>query len=76
MKKIKNILIVLFVCFTLVSFGQAMGPSDPGGDPSSGGGDPIGGGAPIGGGTFILLGLAGIYVGKKIYNLNKEELEE
>lgn len=74
MKKIKNILIVLFVSISLATFGTT-GPGDPGGDPS-GGGDPIGGGAPIGGGTFILLGLAGIYVAKKIYNLNKEELEE
>jgi len=54
-------------------------PEDPGGDPS-GGEDPLGGGgAPIGGGTFILIGLAAAYGGKKVHKLykdNQEELED
>ena len=33
-----------------------------------------GGSAPIGGGIFILLGLGGIYAGKKVYDLNKKKL--
>lgn len=74
MKKLKYIVIVGFLFFTTASFAQMSGPSDPGGDPT--GGDPLGGGAPIGGGTLILIGLAAAYGGKKLYNLNKEELEE
>jgi len=53
-------------------------PEDPGGDPQ-GGDDPLGGGAPIGGGTFILIGLAAAYGGKKVHKLykdNQEELED
>ncbi len=49
-------------------------PGDPPGTPT--GGTPIGGGAPIGGGSIILLGLAAIYGGRKLYQINKEELEE
>ncbi len=37
---------------------------------------PPGGGAPIGSGLFILLGLGAAYGGKKLYDMNKEELEE
>ena len=52
-------------------------PEDPGGEP---GGDPLGGGgAPIGGGTFILIGLAAAYGGRKVHKLykdNQEELED
>ena len=35
-----------------------------------------GGNAPIGGGLFILIGLGAAYGGKKIYDMNKEKLEE
>ena len=37
-------------------------------------GDRIGqspGGAPIGSGTLLLIGLAGLYGGKKVYNMRK-----
>lgn len=60
--------------FTTAGYAQMREPSDPGNDPV--GSDPLGGGAPIGGGTFILIGLAAAYGGKKLYNMNKEELEE
>jgi len=57
----------------LLSTAQVMGPSDPNGTPQ---GQPIGGGAPIGGGLFILLGLGAAYGGKKVYELNKKELDD
>ncbi len=49
-------------------------PGDPPGEPT--GGTPIGGGAPVGSGSLILLGLAVVYGGRKLYQVNKEELEE
>ncbi len=73
MKKIIYIVLGLLFIST-VGYGQMREPSDPGNDPI--GNDPLGGGAPIDGGTFILLGLAALYGGKKLYNSNKEELEE
>ncbi len=74
MKKLKYIVLLSFLFIATISFAQQRGPSDPGGDPV--GSDPLGGGAPIGGGIFILIGLAAAYGGKKLYNMNKEELEE
>jgi hypothetical protein len=74
MKKLKYIVLLGFLFVSLISFAQMDGPGNPGGDPV--GSDPLGGGAPIGGGTLILIGLAAVYGGKKLYNLNKEELEE
>jgi len=74
MKKSRYIFIILFQIIATVSFAQQTSPGDPGGDPS--GDDPIGGGAPIGGGTIILMGLAAAYGAKKLYHLNKEEIEE
>lgn len=75
MKNLKYIFIVLFLSTATITFAST-GPGDPGGDPGSGGGDPIGGGAPIGGGTLILMGLVAVYGGRKVYQINKEELEE
>ena len=43
--------------------------------PNHGGGGntpPSGGGAPVGEGMFILLGLAGLYGAKKVYDMRKE----
>ncbi len=39
-------------------------------------GNQSGGNAPIGGGLFILIGLGAAYGGKKLYDLNREKLEE
>ncbi len=76
MKKIISILTVLIISIfisTPVLFADL--PTDPPG--GQGGGDqPIGGGAPIGGGSLILLGMAVAYGGRKLYILNKEELED
>lgn len=77
MKKILSILtILIFTLFFSISEVNADTgtPGDPPGDPT--GGTPIGGGAPIGGGSLILIGLAAVYGGRKLYMINKEELEE
>lgn len=59
--------------------GQSLGPGEPGGGPGVDE-DPIepGGGAPIGGGSLILIGMAAVYGGRKVYlfNKNNEELED
>ena len=72
---IRTFIVVSFLTvLPLLSTAQVMGPSDPNGSPQ---GQPIGGGgAPIGGGLFILLGLGAAYGGKKVYNMNKKELDE
>lgn len=76
MKKIRYIFFILFQVVAIASFAQMTSPGDPGGDPE-GGGPPLGGGgAPIGSGTIVLMSLAVAYGAKKLYNLNKEELEE
>jgi hypothetical protein len=79
MKAIKLIktaaIVVLLIGSGLVS---AQNPPHPnsGGAPGSGntvvGGQQ--GGAPIGSGTFLLIGLAGLYAGKKTYNLKKQSI--
>lgn len=62
---------------TVNVFADTDNPGDPGSAPDTGD-IPIGGGAPIGSGSFILIGLAAAYGGKKLYdfNKNKEELED
>ena len=85
MKKnsIKNKVTVFFVIITLwaipvISFAQG-GPPPPPGGPGGGDKPAEGGGAPIGGGSFILIGLAAAYGGKKlysVYNKTAQELEE
>lgn len=75
MKKIISILTVLIITiFLLTPVLHATNPGDPPGEP--GGSTPIGGGAPIGGGSLILVGLAVAYGGRKLYMMNKEDLEE
>jgi len=79
MKTIKLIktaaIVVLMIGSGLVS---AQNPPHPnsGGQPGSGntvvGGQQ--GGAPVGSGTFLLIGLAGLYAGKKTYNLKKQSI--
>ena len=74
--KIKIIILFLGMVFLAVPLSaQVMAPGDPGNDPQPGN-PPIGGGAPVGSGLFILTGLAAAYAGKKVYIINKEDLEE
>ena len=73
MKKFK--LVILFVLlFTLSFVSNATDPPNPGGGPGTA--PPLGGGAPVGSGLFIFLGLGVAYGVCKIYNMQKEELEE
>ena len=59
--------LALFFCLQTVSFSQPPPPQEHG----TSGDAPPGGGAPIGEGMYILFGLAGLYGGKKIYDLRK-----
>jgi len=84
----KNVLAIILTSFffvlSFIATAQTTAPADNGRDPGDPGGDPTGdplggGGAPIGGGTFILIGLASIYGGKKVHKLykdNQAELED
>jgi hypothetical protein len=72
MKKIRNIFTVSILLMAATFYSNTVLASDPP-DPPQGdhGGDgdlPPGGGAPIGGGTFILMGLATVYGGKKYHD--------
>ncbi|PLX03334.1 MAG: hypothetical protein C0595_07495 [Marinilabiliales bacterium] len=78
-KKFRKLTAVIALCLALslpaLSFASDV-PNPPAGDHGGSGDIAPGGGAPIGGGTFILLGLAVAYAGKKIYGKGKIELEE
>jgi len=82
MKKLKNIFLPGILTILLAfSVGTIMAvdsnpPDPPGGGHGTGTDLPPGGGAPIGGGTFILIALGAAYGGKKVYDMNKEELED
>jgi len=72
-KLITSIIIAAIISLPLITFA-----SEPGEPPEEPGGDPIGpgGGAPIGSGTFILIALGAAYGSKKVYDINKKELED
>jgi len=53
-----------------VSFAQPP-PPPPSGTHGSSDNAPPGAGAPIGEGMFLLIGLAGLYAGKKMYDIRK-----
>jgi len=66
-------LIVLSIVFSVstVSFSQPPPPPPPTLGHGYSGDAPAGGGAPIGEGMFLLIGLAGIYGGRKVYDFRK-----
>jgi hypothetical protein len=77
MKRIKNIfriaIVALFV--STVYTVSAQPPTPPSGGNNTGS-NKLGGNAPIGGGLFVLLGLGAAYGGRKLYSLNRDELED
>ena len=76
MKKIHKVLVITLVILTATStnlFAQVPPPPPP--DHNQSGNQP-GGNAPISGGLFILIGLGVAYGSKKLYDLNKEKLED
>jgi len=74
MKKIRHLLIALMlVCLNLGLIAQP----DPthNGDGTDVGGEPIGNSAPIGNGAIIIISLALVYMGKKLWD-NRDKLIE
>ena len=67
-------LLIFILLLSINQYGLAQTPPPPppnGGHGLSGSQAPSDSGAPIGDGMFILIGLAGSYAGKKIYNQKK-----
>ena len=74
-KQIKTLLLsITFILFAAIGFTQP--PPPPSGAGHGASGNQTGGNAPVGGGLFILLGLGAAYGGKKLYDKQKEELED
>jgi len=63
--------LLLLLTANMISMAQPP-PPPPGGGHGTGGNSPPGAGAPIGEGMFFLIGLAGLYGGKKVYSLIKQ----
>ena len=74
MKKVIQILAILFVVLIPVILSAQPLPYD-GGIGGGTGGNPVGGGAPIDGGLLIMLSLAIGYGSKKIVNRDKTSLK-
>ena len=75
-KQIKTLLFsITFILFAATGFSQGP-PPPPSGAGHGATGNQTGGNAPIGGGLFILMGLGAAYGGRKLYKVNKEELED
>lgn len=72
MKKI-ILTLALFGIFTLAGMAQPNPGQNAGG--GSVGGAPIGGLAPIGSGIALLLSMAAMYGGKKVYDARKKLME-
>ena len=71
---IRTFIVISFLAtFPLVTICQTTDPGNPGGSPT---GPPVGGGAPIGSGLVMLLGMGIAYGSKKVYDLNKKELDD
>ncbi len=74
----KKILITTLFLFGLLLGSQQLisQPPPPPENHGEEGNQNAGNGAPIGGGLFILLGLGAAYGAKKVYDIQKENLEE
>ncbi len=71
----KTILLLAFLITLSITL-MAQAPPAPPSTGNSGGtngfvGGPTGSGAPVGSGTLLLLSLASLYGGKKVYNMRK-----
>lgn len=75
MKNYFNILkvcAILTLVFSIHTVSLSQPPPPPPSTPHGGSGNaPAGTGAPVGEGIFFLIGLAGLYGGKKMYDLRK-----
>jgi len=77
MKKSKflNITATIFCSLALSTFIYSQ-PDPPNGAHGSGDNENAGGGAPIGSGVVLLLAFSAAYAGKKIFELQKNDVEE
>ena len=74
LKKITlTILVIIGITFSFDLIAQVPPPPPPSHGET---GNQSGGNAPIGGGLFILIGLGAAYAGNKLYQSNKEDVEE
>ena len=79
MKSFVKLLITAAFLFLSTNLLQAQTPPHPnnGAAPSSGGGNtPVGAGAPVADGQFILLTLAMVYAGSKMYGMMQTKHEK
>jgi len=67
---------LIFALFILLSLHGISQPDPPGGGHGSNSNSSPGGGAPIGSGLLIMLSMGAGWVAIKIYNDNRENLEE
>lgn len=72
-KLIKYVLIVFFI--TCIERLIAQPPPPPGDGHGASNNQVPGGGSPIGNGTLLLLGMAAVYAGRKVYVLRSEKTE-
>ena len=68
---INLIFILIFQLFALNAVAEMNGPGDPGGGPTTGD-PPLGGSAPINGGLIMVV-MAAVYGGKKVYDLREKK---
>jgi hypothetical protein len=74
MKKLYNL--ILITGFLFCNLGAFSQPPPPPPDPSGNGNIPVGGGAPVGSGTLLLIGMAALYGGSKVYTMRSTEESE
>jgi hypothetical protein len=71
MKNFFRFLLALTILICIHTVSMAQPPPPPNGGHGMNGDQVPGAGAPIGEGIFLLLGMAGVYAGKKVYDLRK-----
>ena len=74
--KIWNIVLLLLLASALQTATAQPPHPDNQSNGSTNGGNPIGAGAPVGSGQIILLVLAAMYGGKKLYHYKSDQVKE
>ena len=74
--KIWNIVLILLLASALQTANAQPPHPDNQSNGSTNGGNPIGAGAPVGSGQIILLVLAAVYGGKKLYHYKSDQVKD